>query len=60
MQAISLAGGLNQWADTSDLRLIRRIKGVEKAFRIDYDIIVSGNDFSQNIQLLPDDTIYVP
>jgi polysaccharide export outer membrane protein len=60
MQAISLAGGLNQWADTSDIRLIRRIKGVEKIFRIDYDVIVSGNDFSQNIQLRPDDTIYVP
>jgi len=60
VQAISLAGGLNDWADTSDIRLIRKINGVDKAFSIDYDAIVSGEDFSQNIQLRPDDTIYVP
>ena len=60
VQAISLAGGLGQWADTSDIRLIRRIKGTEKTFRVDYDAIVSGENLSQNVQLQPDDTIFVP
>jgi len=60
VQAISLAGGLGQWADTSDIRLIRRIKGTEKTYRVDYDAIVSGEDLSQNVQLQPDDTIFVP
>lgn len=60
VQAISLAGGLGQWADTSDIRLIRKIKGTEKTFRVDYDAIVSGEDLSQNVQLRPDDTIFVP
>jgi polysaccharide export outer membrane protein len=60
VQAISLAGGLGQWADTSDIRLIRRIKGTEKTYIVDYDAIVSGEDLSQNVQLQPDDTIFVP
>ena len=60
VQAISLAGGLAEWADSSDVRLIRKIKGTEKTFRVDYDAIVSGEDLSQNVQLQPDDTIFVP
>lgn len=60
VQAISLAGGLDRWADTSDIRLIRKINGVERSFRIDYDAVVSGKDMNQNVQLQPDDTIFVP
>jgi polysaccharide export outer membrane protein len=60
VQAISLAGGLAEWANASDIRLIRKIKGVERTFRVDYDAIVSGKDVSQNVQLEPDDTIFVP
>ena len=60
LQAISRAGGLGQWADASNIRLIRKINGVEKTFRVDYDAIVSGEDLGQNVQLQPDDTIFVP
>ena len=60
LQAISIAGGFDQWADTSNIRLHRKIEGVERTFRIDYDAIVSGKDLSQNIRILPDDTIFVP
>ena len=60
LQGISLAGGLSEWADTSDVRLIRKIKGVEKTFRIDYEAIVSGKDLTQNVELKVDDTIFVP
>ena len=60
LQAISAAGGLGPWADTSDIRLIRKIDGVERHFRIDYDAILSGKDVSQNVVLEPGDTIFVP
>jgi protein involved in polysaccharide export with SLBB domain len=60
VQAISLAGGLAEWADSSDIKLIRKIKGTEKTFRVDYDAIVSGEDMAQNVHLQPDDTIFVP
>jgi polysaccharide export outer membrane protein len=60
VQAISLAGGLADWADSSDIKLIRKIKETERTFRVDYDAIVSGEDLAQNVQLQPDDTIFVP
>ena len=60
VQAISVAGGLAEWADSSDIKLIRKIKGTERTFRVDYDAIVSGEDLGQNVQLQPDDTIFVP
>jgi polysaccharide export outer membrane protein len=60
LQAISLAGGLGQWADTSRIRLIRKINGVEKTFEVNFDAIVSGDDLSLNVTLKPDDTIFVP
>lgn len=60
LQAISRAGGLTEWADTSDIRLIRKIQGAERTFSINYEAIISGEDLSQNILLQPDDTIFVP
>jgi polysaccharide export outer membrane protein len=60
LQAISRAGGLGPWADASDIRLIRKIDGVERHFRIDYNAIISGKDVSQNVVLEPGDTIFVP
>jgi polysaccharide export outer membrane protein len=60
VQGISKAGGLAEFADTSDILLIRRIDGKEQTFIVDYDAIISSKDLSQNIQLRPDDTIYVP
>ena len=60
VQAISLAGGLAEWADAEDMRLIRKINDVEQTFRVDYKAIVLGEDLSQNVQLQPDDTIFVP
>ena len=60
VQAISRAGGLAEWADAEDIRLIRKINGVEQTFRVDYEAIVLGEDLSQNVRLQPDDTIFVP
>ena len=59
-QAISLAGGLTEWAGSSDIKLIRKMKGVQKTFRVNYDAIVPGEDLSQNVLLEPNDTIFVP
>jgi polysaccharide export outer membrane protein len=60
LQAVSVAGGLGKWADSDNVRLIRKIDGKEQTFRINYDAIISGKDLSQNILLRPEDTIYVP
>jgi len=60
LQAVSVANGLDKWADKGNIRLIRKVDGKEQTFRIDYDAIVSGKDLSQNVLLQPEDTIFVP
>lgn len=60
LEAISIAGGLNEWAKQSDLRLMRKINGQFKTYSINYKAIIDGKDPSQNIVLKPGDTIYVP
>jgi polysaccharide export outer membrane protein len=60
LQAISVAGGLTKWADTDNVRLIRKVNGKEQTFRIDYAAIISGRDLSHNVLLQPEDTIFVP
>ncbi len=60
LEAISIAGGLNEWAKETDLRLMRKINGQLKTYRINYKAIIEGKDPSQNIVLKPGDTIYVP
>ncbi len=60
LQAVSVAGGLQKWADKKNIRLIRKVDGIERTFRIDYDAIITGKDLAQNIILLPEDTIVVP
>jgi len=60
LQAIAMAGGFAEWADTGDIVVMR--KGPKGQFRIkvDYGRAVSGKDVDQNILLQPDDIIIVP
>jgi polysaccharide export outer membrane protein len=60
LQALSVAGGLGEWADSDSIRIIRRTGGKEEIFAFDYDKVVSGKKLEQNIVLAPNDTIIVP
>jgi polysaccharide export outer membrane protein len=60
LQAISVAGGLGEWADSDSIRIIRKSSGKEKILHFDYKKVVSGKDLEQNILLQPNDTIIVP
>jgi polysaccharide export outer membrane protein len=60
LQALSVAGGLGEWADKDSIRIIRRTGGKEEIFRFDYDKVISGKHLEQNIILEPNDTIIVP
>jgi polysaccharide export outer membrane protein len=60
LQAISVAGGLGEWADKDSIRIIRRSGGKEKVIRFNYDKVMSGKNLEQNIPLKPNDTIVVP
>lgn len=59
-QIISMAGGLNEWANQKKIIIIRKENGKEKRFTINYKKIVKGEDLSSNIILKSGDTIIVP
>jgi polysaccharide export outer membrane protein len=59
-QIISIAGGLNEWANQKKIIIIRKENGKEKRFTINYKKIVKGEDLDSNIILKSGDTIIVP
>ena len=60
LQAISVAGGLAEWADKDSIRIIRRSEGKEEILPFDYEKVITGKELEQNILLKPNDTIIVP
>lgn len=59
-QAISMVGGLTEWANQSKIVIIRKENGREKRFTVNYKKIVKGKDLDSNIILKSGDTIIVP
>jgi polysaccharide export outer membrane protein len=60
LQAISVAGGLGEWADADSIRIIRKSGETENILHFDYEKVISGKNLEQNIVLQPNDTIVVP
>jgi len=60
LQAISVAGGLGEWADADSIRIIRKSGETENILHFDYEKVISGKNLEQNIVLEPNDTIVVP
>lgn len=60
MQALSLARGLNPFADKDEIRIFRTIDGQEYIFYFNYDEVTKGKKLAQNITLKRGDMIVVP
>jgi polysaccharide export outer membrane protein len=60
MQALSLAGGATPFADTNDIRILRRDGERETSIRFRYHDIARGRRLDQNILLQNGDTVVVP
>ncbi len=60
MQALSMAGGLNPFAAGDDIKILRRVNGVQKSIPFRYESVADGKDLSQNIVLKPGDVVVVP
>ena len=60
LQAISIAGGFDKFADESGIKVIRAKSGTQEVLPVHYDDILSGKDMTTNIQLIAGDTIVVP
>ena len=60
LQALSLAGGLNQFAAENDIRIMRRNRGEQQVFQFRYGDVRKGKEMSQNIILERGDVVVVP
>lgn len=60
LQAISIVGGFDKFADEGGIKLIRAKLDGHEILPVHYKDIISGKDMSTNIQLKAGDTIVVP
>ncbi|WP_160152892.1 polysaccharide biosynthesis/export family protein [Microbulbifer sp. ALW1] len=60
VQALSLAGGLDTFADENDIRILRYSDKGQEQIEVFYSDILSGKNLSSNHALQAGDTILVP
>lgn len=60
LQAISMAGGFDKFADEGGIKVIRTKSDGQEILSVNYKDIISGKNMSTNIQLKAGDTIVVP
>ena len=60
MQALAMAGGLNAYASSNDIKILRRVNGKEMAYPFEYDVVAAGKNLQQNIMLQGGDVVVVP
>ncbi|QEA12498.1 polysaccharide biosynthesis/export family protein [Comamonas flocculans] len=60
MQALSLVGGLDRFADGNAVRVLRQDAGKHTVLDVRYNDLIKGNDLQTNVVLQAGDTILVP
>jgi polysaccharide export outer membrane protein len=60
LQALSVAGGLLEYADAGNIIIMRKEEGRDRHFKFNYKDVIRGKNVEQNIVLKPNDTIIVP
>ena len=60
LQALSMAGGLNEFANKGDITILRTVGGRQVRIEFDYSEVVEGKHPEMNVQLRAGDIIYVP
>lgn len=60
MQALSLAGGLDKFADEDSIKILRVTSSGQEALPVRYNDLMKARDLSTNRQLVAGDTVMVP
>lgn len=60
LQAISLVGGFDKFADESGIKVIREKNNEQEVLPVNYKDIISGKNMSTNIRLKAGDTLVIP
>ncbi len=60
LQLIAQAGGLQEWADSKHITVMRKEDGKDRALSFNYKDVVKQKNMQQNVLLKPGDTVIVP
>lgn len=60
LQALSMAGGLDRFADEDDIKIYREKNGQTSILFFDYSQVIDGKQLEQNIRLRRGDVIVIP
>lgn len=60
MQALSLTGGFDKFADLDSVKVLRTVKGKQQVLPVNYNDLIRGKKLESNILLNAGDTILVP
>ena len=60
MQALSLAGGLDRFADLDDIKILRGLGANQITIPVNYHKLIKGQSLESNVLLNTGDTILVP
>jgi polysaccharide export outer membrane protein len=60
LQLIALAGGLQEYADSKNILIMRKEGAQSQAFKFNYKDVTKQKNVEQNISLKPGDTVIVP
>lgn len=60
LQALSIAGGLDKFADLGSIKIIRRNGSESLVLPVNYKNLISGTDLSSNVEMMAGDTLLVP
>lgn len=60
MQLIAMAGGVQEFADSKNILVVRNEDGRPVSYRFNYKEVLKRKNLKQNIELKPGDTVIVP
>jgi len=60
MQALAMAGGLNAYASSNNIKILRRVNGKVQSRSFEYDDVAKGEELEQNVVLQGGDIVVVP
>lgn len=60
MQALSLVGGFDKFADLDAIKVLRNAKDGQKVIPVNYNQLIQGKSLNSNVLLIAGDTILVP
>ena len=55
-----VVGGLTDFADGNNAKLVRVVDGKKKTYELSIDDLIKDGDISKNIDMLPGDIVIIP